>query len=267
MKRAAKAFTLIELLVVIAIIGILAAMLLPVLNRAKASADSAVCRSNQRQLLLGFKMYVEQEGAYPMGAMRGLPQFVGSPYPEPNYAFNNDSFITSYLGPRQSVFVCAGYNRARGFISGAFGSYGYNAYHVGDVFGLGVESAEPGLPIWADKPRREEQIVSPSDMIAIGDAVLGSGIDISKIGFVPLGLWEFMDAFEKPYYTEIMLGTNDPIVHAYRVRHNARWNIGFCDGHVENLAPNDLFDLSKDSVARRWNIDHEPHNFGWFPPQ
>jgi prepilin-type processing-associated H-X9-DG protein len=51
------------------------------------------------------------------------------------------------------------------------------------------------------------------------------------------------------------------------VRHNARWNVGFCDGHVENLAPNDLFNLSKDSVARRWNIDHEPHNEDWRPPQ
>ncbi|MDR1284179.1 MAG: prepilin-type N-terminal cleavage/methylation domain-containing protein [Opitutaceae bacterium] len=57
---ARRAFTLVELLTVIAIIGILAAIIIPVVGKVRASARSATCLSNLRQIGIATQMYLTE---------------------------------------------------------------------------------------------------------------------------------------------------------------------------------------------------------------
>jgi len=62
-----QGFTLIELLVVIAIIAILAAILFPVFARARENARRSSCQSNEKQIALGFKQYLQDyDEKYPV---------------------------------------------------------------------------------------------------------------------------------------------------------------------------------------------------------
>jgi hypothetical protein len=102
------AFTLVELLVVIGIIGALIAVLIPVLNRARAAANRTVCLSNIRQLGVGILMYCnENKGWFPTCAYwDNSPAY--RPYPEDwiHWQANrnlDDSAIAKYLGRGEAL--------------------------------------------------------------------------------------------------------------------------------------------------------------------
>lgn len=275
---------MIELLVVIAVSALLTALLLPALSRAHQAADSVVCQSNLHQLGLALNMYVHDSEAYLPSAMeepelwlKGMESYTGAKWPERN--FKNAQSVQRISG----VFVCPAYNRLKGIflresspgVYWLLGSYAYNSVGVcrnGDsgygYLGLGGRDDDPGPP-YRDQvhPIKPADVVNPSQMIALGDnpmeeigawggpemaGCVANRVDLS-LGFHGA---EWIEV-NRPSY----VGPTSAIDRSrarIRQRHRGRWNITFCDGHLETLKTAELFGRNPLQV-RRWNNDYEPH--------
>src|SRR5215469_3053107 len=136
-----QGLTLIEVLVVIAIIGILAAMLLPVLTRPKASAQRAACISNVRQIEAATRMYADEHG----DAVVLQTRYAGySEWYSYNYALKSYLNLASTNAPTEKVFACPADNYCCRDEWTGYSSYAYNGGNRLDP-GESPLLADPGI--------------------------------------------------------------------------------------------------------------------------
>lgn len=259
MRERTGAFTLIELLVVIAIIAILASLLLPALSKARDQAYSARCKSNVHQLGLGLKMYVDDHRLYPPSVDFVIP-FLGSGTRTWVYWPDRlQPYVVS--GWTNSLYRCPAYKgltaRALPTSDGNYpllGSYGYNAQAP---YALDSRIAGTNYPV------AESQVLAPADMIALGDADLAweiSGVIPSVYALQGPPTIIYGRGFlskSTAYFTDFAgSGLND-ILRGVHERHRGRYNVSFCDGHIEAIKFEVLHNPADESM-RRWNWNHEP---------
>jgi prepilin-type N-terminal cleavage/methylation domain-containing protein/prepilin-type processing-associated H-X9-DG protein len=241
MKRRSEsetAFTLTELLVVIAILGVLAALLLPAISRAKSKAQQSYCVGNLHQLGLGLQNFVSENHAYPSAISGTNTDNPGSWIRQlQRGGFNISQPATNFLS--KGLWNCPSAQFPRDIHSrGVPLSYAYNAHGTGGSVtnALGLMGHFVSMSAMFS-PIKETEVVAPSEMMAIGDSLSG-GLFFS--------------------HGELTPNTKSGLERKFR-RHQGRVNVAVCDGHVESPTLTFAFQDTNDVALVHWNRDHLPH--------
>ena len=129
-KRPCPGFTLIELTVVIATIGLLAALILPALGRAKEWAQSSKCKSNLRQIEQMLQVFVDENHEYANLLRQAAKPFLRQPAEGvatgPSDKWGKGSSGRWTENDEDNRIISSG--------TGKYGSYGYNGQGGGRDF-------------------------------------------------------------------------------------------------------------------------------------